>query len=76
MARRLRESGVGVYFPTKPRPMGAQLKRLDRSGARYALFVGKDEIAEGRFGLKHLGSGVQDTLDERAIVARIGGKDG
>jgi histidyl-tRNA synthetase len=52
--------------------MGAQLKRADRAGARFALFVGKDELAAGRYGLKDLRSGVQQVLDEAEIIARVG----
>jgi histidyl-tRNA synthetase len=71
MARRFRAAGLAVAMPRAERPMGAQLKRANRAGARYALFVGKDEIAAGRFGLKDLASGDQVTLDERGILARL-----
>jgi histidyl-tRNA synthetase len=52
--------------------MGAQLKRADKAGARFAVFVGGEEIAAGRFGFKDLSSGVQESLDEPTIVTRIG----
>jgi histidyl-tRNA synthetase len=76
MARRFRERGLRVHWPTRPRPMGAQLRRVDRIGARYALFVGEGELAEGRFGLKDLRSGEQQSLDESAILRKIGERDG
>ena len=75
MAHRLRAAGFAAAMPLSERPMGAQLKRADRSGARYALFVGKDEIASGRFGLKDLATGEQVTLDERGIIARLEEQD-
>lgn len=31
-----------------------QLKRADRSGARWALILGEDEVAQGTVGIKHL----------------------
>jgi len=39
------------------------------------VFVGQDELAAGRFGLKDLRSGEQVTLDETQILARIGERD-
>ena len=47
----------------------SQLKRADRSGARYALILGDDEIASGRAGLKDLrGDTGQQTLDQAELV--------
>jgi histidyl-tRNA synthetase len=71
MAGRLRAAGFSAAMPLAERPMGAQLKRADKAGARYALFIGKDEITSGRFGLKELATGEQMTLDERSIIARL-----
>ncbi len=77
LARRLRAAGISVQMPTTERPMGAQLKRADRAAARYALFIGKDELASGRFGLKDLASGHQDEIEEAGLVARLkAGQDG
>jgi histidyl-tRNA synthetase len=63
---RLRRAGLRVMTPLQERPLGAQMKRAGRSGARFALFVGKDEVAAGRFGFKDLSSGeqVDATLDD------------
>jgi len=74
VARRLRENGISVIAPVSERPMGAQLKRAARSGARFALFVGRDELAGGRFGLKDLESGLQEELEERGVIARVRGE--
>jgi histidyl-tRNA synthetase len=43
----------------------SQLKRADRSGARYALVIGERELAEGRVGLKPLRS----SDEQRSIAA-------
>jgi histidyl-tRNA synthetase len=71
LAQRLRGHGVCVQLATVDRPMGAQLKRADRAAARFALFVGKDELESGRYGLKDLRSGHQDEIDEAGLVARL-----
>ncbi|MCS4503826.1 histidine--tRNA ligase [Arhodomonas aquaeolei] len=50
----------------------SQFKRADRSGARYALIVAEEELAEGRVGLKDLrGEGDQVRLDEDALVGQL-----
>ena len=59
---------------TVERAMNAQIKRANKVGARFAMFVGKDELAAGRFGLKDLASGDQEELDEAGLIARV--KDG
>jgi len=72
MAKRFREAGLATSMPLLERPLGAQLRRATRNGARFAVFVGRDELAAGRFGLKDLSSGEQVTLDEAQILARVG----
>ena len=72
LARRLRNRGVRVIAPLVERPMGAQLKRADRLGVRYALFVGASEIETGRYGLKDLSTGEQVTVDEEDLLGRLG----
>ena len=51
LARRLRAAGVRAVLPLTERPLGAQLTRAERLGARHAVFVGDGEIASGRYGL-------------------------
>jgi len=74
LSRRLRMAGLSVQMSTVERAMNAQIKRANKVGARFAMFVGKDELAAGRFGLKDLASGDQEELDEAGLIARV--KDG
>ena len=71
MAGRLRLEGVGCLVPLVERPMGAQLRRADKAGARFALFVGKEELGSGRYGLKDLRTGEQVEVDEAGVLARV-----
>jgi histidyl-tRNA synthetase len=50
-----------------------QLRRADKSGARYALILGDDELASGRFGLKDLrdGGSQQQALAEGEIAVTL-----
>jgi histidyl-tRNA synthetase len=71
LARTLRARGLRVAMPMTERPLGAQMKRAERLGARFALFVGEAELARGRFGLKNLRSGEQIEVDEAGIEAVV-----
>jgi histidyl-tRNA synthetase len=71
MAARLRTKGVGCIVPLVERPMGAQLRRADKVRARFALFVGKEELTAGSYGLKDLRTGEQVDVDEATIPARV-----
>jgi histidyl-tRNA synthetase len=56
LAERLRDGlrGHGVEVNAGGGSFKAQLKRADRSGARYAVVLGENEIANGKAGLKPL----------------------
>lgn len=75
MAQRLRGAGLRVIAPVVGRPMGAQLRRADKVRARFAAFVGADEIASGKYGFKNMRTGDQESLDEATIIARCGDND-
>jgi histidyl-tRNA synthetase len=68
IARQLRKSGHSVELAE------GKLKRVmelaDKMGARFALIVGEDEMAAGRYALKNMATGEQQnlTLDEIAAT--------
>jgi histidyl-tRNA synthetase len=72
LARELRAAGISVIAPTLARPLGAQMKRAERLGARFAVFVGEAEIARGAFGVKDLGSGEQREVARGGLAAALG----
>jgi histidyl-tRNA synthetase len=52
----------------------SQFKRADRSGARYALTIGPEELAGGTVSVKPLrGEGVQQTVARADLVDRLRG---
>jgi histidyl-tRNA synthetase len=73
LARRLRAAGIAVAMPLAERPLGAQMKRAERLGARWAVFVGSGELAAGRFGVKNLETGEQVDWDEATLTERVRG---
>jgi histidyl-tRNA synthetase len=71
LARRLRAAGIACTMPLVERPLGAQLKRANRIGARFALFIGEAELDSGAYELKDLRTGQQTRVGESAIVAHV-----
>ena len=46
----------------------SQFKRADKSGARYAIILGDDEIANGTVSVKDLREGDQETVDQDKLA--------
>jgi histidyl-tRNA synthetase len=71
LARELRRSGVSVEVTA-----GAKLKRAmelaNKTGARFALILGDDEIAAGQYSLKDMQSGEQQRVTREELLQRIG----
>ena len=46
----------------------SQFKRADRSGARWTLILGEDEVAQQQIGVKTMATGEQQTLSWQALA--------
>lgn len=62
ISARLRAGGFRVDRAFDSRSAKSQFKSADRSGARFALVVGPDELAAGTVGVKDLSGGVQEPI--------------
>jgi histidyl-tRNA synthetase len=69
LARDFRKSGLSVELAE------GKLKRVmelaNKSGARFALIVGENEMAVGRYALKNMSTGVQEYLTRDEIAAKL-----
>ena len=69
MARDFRRSGLSVEL------VEAKLKRAmelaDKLKARYALIIGDNELAAGRFALKNMATGDQESLTRDEVAQRL-----
>jgi histidyl-tRNA synthetase len=64
VAEQLREAGVSVALHAGGGSFKSQMKKADRSGARFALILGDDEAQAGEITLKPMkGGGEQQRLD-------------
>jgi len=69
VARDLRRAGFSVEIGEGK--LKRQMESADKLGARYALLIGEDEIAAGRYTLKNMASGDQEKLALDEITARV-----
>jgi histidyl-tRNA synthetase len=51
--------------------MKAQFKHADKSGARFALILGENEVQEGAVSIKDLLEGTQKKVPENELVAAL-----
>jgi histidyl-tRNA synthetase len=71
MARTLREAGFSVEVPAEEMKFKKSIGLADKLGARFALIIGEDEIAEGKYALKRLADGVQEKVGAEELVERL-----
>ena len=71
LVTRLRRAGVGAELDLMARSMKGQMKDAARSGARYALILGAEEMAAGEITIKDLETGEQDRTGLEGIEGRL-----
>jgi len=69
MSRDYRRAGLSVEL-TEGRLKRA-MELANKLGARFALIVGEDEMASGRFTLKNMSTGEQESLARDEIAGRL-----
>ena len=70
LARDARQSGYSVEV-TADRKLTRAMELANKLGARYALIVGENEIAAGRYALKNMASGEQIEVAREEIAQRL-----
>lgn len=69
LAERLRELGINTAVDYEERKIEKKIKSTAKNGIRFALFVGQDEISQGKFALKDLQTG-KETKDSIENLAK------
>ena len=70
-AKDLRNAGFSVELPPTELKFGKALGQADKLGAKYALILGDNEVAEGLWTLKTLSDGTQTKLPEPALIDHL-----
>ena len=68
IARKLRDGGLIVELPAKELKFRKGLELADKLGAKYALIVGEDEVANSVYTLKRLADANQQKLAEPELL--------
>jgi histidyl-tRNA synthetase len=71
IATRLRGQGIGADLDLAGRAVKGQMKDAARSGARWAVIIGDEELASGRAQLKDLESGEQEAVAFEELEDRV-----
>jgi histidyl-tRNA synthetase len=69
LARDLRRTGVSVELAEGKLKRAMEL--ANKLGARFALIVGDNELASGRYALKNMATGEQESLAPGEIAGRL-----
>ena len=74
LSTELREQGIRVQLYTEARKFKAKMQYADRLAIPYVIFLGEDELAQGKCSVKELATGVQQTLsaEEAAKLIQAG----
>jgi len=68
---RLRDAGFPADLDCEGRSLKAQMRAADRSGARFTLVIGPDEMAANRIRLKDMRSGEESVLSFDQVVEML-----
>lgn len=71
LAHQLRLAGLRTDRAFDGRSMKSQMKAAGRSGARVAVIVGSQEVADGTATVRDLGRGEQEIVPRDQLVARV-----
>ncbi len=71
VARRLRQAKIRTATTLEPRKLGKELARADRSGARFAVIVGRDEWQRHSVVLRDLLGKTQHEIEVADVVAHL-----
>ena len=67
----LRKAGLSAAMDFAGRSMKAQMKQANKLGARYALILGDDEIAEGAVMLRSMSDSQQEKVALAEVIEKI-----
>lgn len=75
LVRSFRRAGVPAQVPFEDRPLNAQFRMADRSGAAYAAVLGERELSDGTVTIRRLADGVEETVPREEAVKRLASVD-
>ena len=71
LAFELRKQGISTDIDFAGRKFKKQMEKASKSGAKYALILGENELKSGILTLKNLSTGEQETISPKEISKKI-----
>lgn len=71
LASVLRRAGISVAVDIGGKKAGSQVKKADKDGIPFVVFVGEEEIKAGKFTLRELESGNEAKLDPKELLQHL-----
>ncbi len=71
LLQKLREAGLATELYPDAAKLGKQFKYADQKRIPFVLLVGKDEMESGKYQLKNLASGEQNSLSIEEVIAKL-----
>ncbi len=63
----LRRKGIFVIMDFEGKSLQAQMRKANREGAQFVLFMGDDEMRTGQYTLRNMSTGEQKTIPNKEI---------
>jgi histidyl-tRNA synthetase len=73
LAAQLRDAGIKTDLDYEGRSLKAQMKLADRSGARFAIILGEEELARKSARMREMATGEESVVALRKLPARLAG---
>ncbi len=67
----LRKHNFSVLYDLLDRSVKAQMREADKSGTRFVIILGSDELAAGELTLKRMDTGIQERIPQANIADRL-----
>ncbi|MDO8591561.1 MAG: histidine--tRNA ligase [bacterium] len=67
----MRANGLNISVDSTDRKLDAKIKNASKSGVKYAIFIGEQELKTGTFKLKNLQTGEEKELAQENLVTEI-----
>ena len=74
LATRLRREGMRVEILYNPMKMKKSMGIANKLGARFAVIIGEDELASGRYQVKDMSAGTQEEVEPSRILEYVRSK--
>ena len=68
---RCRKAGFSVSYSLKNAAFGKQFKEAGKSGARFGLILGEDELSKDEIKIKDFRSGNEKTISQKSLIEQL-----